>query len=560
MSPAALIRRSLVGGILAVLLVVTAPGPRLLLASEDPAPETGAAPPPPTPEPGLALQGPGDTSPLPLKSAETSGVLQKARSRGYLTLGDCFAIAVRENERIGRAQEDATQAGLVKMLARGAILPLLTLEDNYYRQEKIPPPPGSEGTATAFSFADMRNQTFVHLKQPLFSGLREMNFLKYADANIRTFEYALEDARRLLYASVAQAFYVVLQIEGEVRTLEDTVKVEGERLKEIQARREAGLARKSEVLLMESQLARDESRLTSTRNDLQVSRERLTFQMTVPADLPLRDVPFASQGGTTSPRTGDGSDELAGLIRNARANRSDLKQRESAVQAAEYQVAVARGAYLPSVSLDAYGYVDRTNYSQFQQETNWSAQIDFTFPVFDGGRIKSTLLTAKSRLQQAILDRDQLARQVDLEVEAAYLTLQSDISQMKTLEVSVASADENYNLVKEEYRHGLSTNLEVFAAQNQLLSARLDLERQKYQVGLDAVALSLFQGVLPMEPGGLPSAVPAPVTPGDAPPTPAVPDEVSPAPAAPSGSPVPSAPAAPPASAAVPPPPVASLP
>jgi len=468
---------------------MTAAGSRLLLASEDP-------------------------SPLPLKSAESSDVLETARSRGYLTLQDCFAIAVRENERIGRAREDYTQAGLVKLQARGSVLPQVTLEDNYYRQNKVTIP-ATGGTASAFSFADSRNQVTVHLTQPLFSGLRERNFYKYADANIRTFAYALEDARRQLYMSVAQDFYVVLQIEGEVRALEDTVRVEKERFKEIQARREAGLARKSEVLLVESQLARDESRLTRTRNDLQVARQRLTFLLTVPADLPLRDeFPAVSSGA------GEESDELAALIRNARSNRSDLKQRESAVRAAEYQVAVARGAYFPSIDLDAYGYLDRTNYSEFQEKTDWSAQIDFTFPVFDGGRIKSDLLTAKSRLQQAILDRDQLARQVELEVEAASLTVRSDEAQLKTLEVSVASADENYNLVKEEYRNGLATNLEVFAAQNQLLSARLDLERQKYQVGLDAVVLSLFQGVLPTEATGVRSEAPAPGSPFDTSPAP----------------------------------------
>src|SRR5262249_2194339 len=96
---------------------------------------------------------------------------------------------------------------------------------------------------------------------------------------------------------------------------------------------------------------------------------------------------------------------------------------------------------------------------------------------------------------------------------------QSDQAQLRTLEISVASADENYNLVREEYRSGLATNLEVFAAQNQLLSARLDLERQKYQVGLDRAALALAQGVLP----GGPSNTPAGVPPGAAPAPPPAP-------------------------------------
>jgi outer membrane protein TolC len=124
---------------------------------------------------------------------------------------------------------------------------------------------------------------------------------------------------------------------------------------------------------------------------------------------------------------------------------------------------------------------------------------------------------------------------VDLEVQAAYLTLQSDKAQLRTLEVSVASADENYNLVREEYRSGLATNLEVYAAQNQLLSARLDLERQKYQVGLDRAALALSQGLLPGEPAGAPPAV----TPPEAPPA------TAPAASAPTAAPLPGAAATP---------------
>src|SRR5262249_53857583 len=170
-----------------------------------------------------------------------------------------------------------------------------------------------------------------------------------------------------------------------------------------------------------------------------------------------------------------------------------------------YQVAVARGSYLPEVSLDAYGYLSRRNYSPYAEATDWSAEVDFTWAVFDGGRIRSDLLTARSRLEQAILNRDELARQVDLEVRQAYLTLQSDSAELLTLQTSVTSADENFRLVQEEYRGGLATNLEVFAAQNQLLSARLDLERQKYQVRLDEVALQLVQGLIPLDAGPAPA-------------------------------------------------------
>jgi outer membrane protein TolC len=64
----------------------------------------------------------------------------------------------------------------------------------------------------------------------------------------------------------------------------------------------------------------------------------------------------------------------------------------------------------------------------------------------------------------------------------------------------VQSADENYRLIQEEYRAGLATNLEVLAAQNQFLSARLDNDRQHYLVKLDQVGLEVAQGLLPAAP------------------------------------------------------------
>ena len=420
--------------------------------------------------------------------------LAAARARGDATLEDCFRAAVQRNERIGRAEEDYRQAVLLKTTALGTVLPRVTLENNYNLQNKVtlPNPAG-----VAFSFEEKKNQLLLHLQQPIFAGFRDANFFGFARNSIDAFRNGLEDSRRLLYASVAQVFYSALQIEGAVKTLQDSVEVERERFREIQARHEAGLARKTEVLLVESQLASDESRLTRAGNDFKVARDQLSFLMATPLDLPLRDdvtVPESPSGAPPEAPTTAGLDDL---IREARENRSDLRQREKAVEAARYQVSLARGEYYPTVDLDAEAILERQHYSDFSQETDWTAQINFSFPLFDGGRIRANVATARSKLQQATLDRDELARQIGVEIQNAWLTLESDRAQVETLEKSVASADENDRLVREEYRSGLATNLEVITGHNQLLSARLELERQKYQVKLDWIALKLAQGLLP---------------------------------------------------------------
>ena len=228
--------------------------------------------------------------------------------------------------------------------------------------------------------------------------------------------------------------------------------------------------------------------------------------MALPLDLPLRDDVTVPETETPSSETSlapAGPDPSA-LVQEALAHRSDVRQREKTAEAARYQVAVARGEYYPSLSLDATAILDRHNYSEFAQRTDWTAELNLTLPLFDGGRIGAGVATAESRHRQAILDLEELKRQVGIDVHSAWLTLQSDLAQVKTLETSVTSADENHRLVREEYRSGLATNLEVITGQNQLLSARLELERQRYQVKLDWIALRLAQGLLPAGAGAQP--------------------------------------------------------
>jgi outer membrane protein len=437
--------------------------------------------------------------------------ITQARTRGSLTLTDSFLVAAGSNERVGIAHEDLNQSRLLRKSATAEVLPQITLEDDYYRQETVDLVPGS--SANAFSFADNRNELRVALSQPIFHGLRDRYFLKYTRSNIEASLHGLEEARRALYASVAESFYTALQRQGEIEALEDTVQLGRERYREVQARNEAGLARRTEVLLVKSQLEENESSLTRSRNLLVVARQQLAYWMTVSVDLPLHDdLPLPEP---PVPAAGDPAQEgtIQSMIEVAESSRSDLLRQEKEVESARNQVAVARGEHLPTLDLSANAYLDRTNYSTFAQETDWSAELNFTMPLFDGGRTRANVLSMTSKLRQAELSYSELLRQVELDVRNAFLTLQSDLATLITLDASVAAADENYRLVQEEYRSGLATNLEVIAGQNQLLSARLNQEHQKYQVRLDWVTLQLAQGLQPAGPSPLRWVRPAVLSP-----------------------------------------------
>lgn len=424
--------------------------------------------------------------------------ITQARTRGTLTLTDSLLVAAGSSERVGIAREDVNQSQLLRKSAVSEVLPQVSLEDDYYKQEKVNLSPGSSGNA--FSFADSRNELRVELTQPIFHGLRDRYFLKYTRSNIEASLHSLEEARRALYGSVAEAFYTALQWQGQIQALEDTVQLGQERYREVQARNQAGLARRTEVLLVKSQLDENESDLTRSRNQLAMARERLAYWMTVAVELPLQDdLPFPE---SPVPPAGDPGQEstIQSMVEVAKSSRSDLLRQEKEVESARHQVEAARGEHLPVLDLTADAYLDRTNYSTFAQATDWSAELNFSVPLFDGGRIRANVLSMTSKMRQAELTYSELARQVELDVRSAFLTLQSDLATLVSLDASVAAADENYRLVSEEYRSELATNLEVIAGQNQLLSARLNQAHQKYQVRLDWVVLQLSQGLQPAGP------------------------------------------------------------
>jgi outer membrane protein len=275
----------------------------------------------------------------------------------------------------------------------------------------------------------------------------------------------LRQERRNLLLAVAGAFYAVLQARQEVATLEESVRLQQERLREVQARQRMGLARRTEVLLIETQSTSAEARLVRARNALESSRERLGLVIGAPADGPLVD----------SLKDGPPPGDLEALRRAARGGRADLMAQEANVRAARAQVSVVRGEFAPSVDLTGNYYLRRTGTSA---DIGWDVLFSLDFPLFQGGASRARYREAASKLRQSRLLARSLGRQVDVEVETAYLDLKASDALLRTLEAGLRSADENYRLIQEEYRRGIGTNLEVMTAYSFLENARLDLDRE----------------------------------------------------------------------------------
>jgi outer membrane protein TolC len=93
-------------------------------------------------------------------------------------------------------------------------------------------------------------------------------------------------------------------------------------------------------------------------------------------------------------------------------------------------------------------------------------------PLFDGGRTKSQIQVADSRLRQAELRWNDLRAEVEKEVRQALDNLATRREQVLAAQKALALAERELELAQDRFRNGVGDNVEVVNAQAALEKAR----------------------------------------------------------------------------------------
>ncbi len=417
-------------------------------------------------------------------SITSAGDARTSRDRiaaqSELTLEDCWRLAVYRTETLALQGEELVRLQTQYEQAVGAILPRLNFKATYTRQEE-----SSSGGASGFS-SPQRTQYSFALKQPIFSGLRELHAMRVNRALHGAREDDLRHARGRLLADVADAFFAVLQVDREQATVRDALKLAEERLQELAERQKVGMSRRSEVLAQEAEVAATRAALERLQGVLVVAWEALQFVTGVAMPHKLAD---------TLPEP-HALDPVERYLERAMQNRRDLRSLQAQLKAADESIGVARAGYFPTVTLDANYFLHRPGSGD---DVNWEAIIAADVPLFDGMTTQAKVREATSNVRSAQLRLDAQTRQIRLAISRAHTAVETLRIALGSIEKQVASAQENYDLVQAEYRQGLVTNVEVLTSFNTLQRARLDRDRARYDIRFAAVILEVEIGV---EPGG----------------------------------------------------------
>ena len=406
---------------------------------------------------GSGWAGAQEKATVPVRRISLEEAYQGARART-----ETEALQVSEVEQ---SHQKLTQA-------RAGILPSLVLNGSYTRQQ-MP----SASSVNAFTRAD-QHQVRLTLSQPVFRGLREFAALDVAHAGWQGEQASLRQARRTLYASVAQSFYRLAQAEVDASNLEELRQVSRRRAEDVRGRVRIGRSRPGDLLAAETQVATVEAQLQAA----QVAWEQARDQFVLMTGQPREVAPAIPSVRDTLP---SGLVPLENHLRRLE-QRPDVEAAHQVLRAAERGVDVAWGAHLPSVDAGGNWYLERTG---ILASTQWDISVTASMPVFQGGLVRSQVREAAQKRSTGELLLSQTRRAAEEEVRSAWLEAQGALQQIQLLERAHSLSEKNYQQQSEDYRLGLVSSLEVLSALNSHQDLKRSLDRARLQARLSLVTL-----------------------------------------------------------------------
>lgn len=413
------------------------------------------------------------------------------------SLTDALALAYASNPtiRAERARLRATEE--LKPQAWSGALPQISAQGAYNNIKEtqtfnpaIFPISGGDVTSTYQPLT-----AGVSGELPVFTGFRNYNAIRQAQARVRAGGAQLAAVEQDVLNRVATAYFDVLRDLAIYDSNTNNVEVLVRQRDEAQLRFKVGEVTKTDVSQAEARLARARAGLAGSQAQLAVSRANY-------AEL-VGQAPGTLEPVLSLPELPDSLDSARQLADSYSPGVVASREQE---EAARRQVAIAKGALMPTVSVVAgYSYADEPS-TFLQKDETFSYGVRATAPIFAGGKNWSQLREARAlhdSSRESVLEAE---RRAEAAVTAAWEQL---IAARITINAATAQVSAN-NLaldgVRREAQVGTRSTLDVLDAEQEYLNANVSLANAQRDERVAAFSLLAAAGVLTPEAIGINSA------------------------------------------------------
>ncbi len=158
----------------------------------------------------------------------------------------------------------------------------------------------------------------------------------------------------------------------------------------------------------------------------------------------------------------------------AMARRPELEQARLQVEHAAIGLDSQRAGQRPRLESGVRAYLTEEDNPGFDAgDTNWWAQLNLSWNVFDGGVRRARVEQARAMLDRSILADRKTTLAIQLDVKTAYLRIAEARARLEVAEAAVRHAEESLELVRTRYDAGAATVIRYLNAEQMRTEARM---------------------------------------------------------------------------------------
>ena len=441
------------------------------------------ASPPPT-SPGAPIPGTGGVAPF-------AGSVPQKLVPGILPLSlqDAINIGLKQNLGLLFSAASTRSARGQRWQALSALLPhavaspfVAMSEINLAEQGitnlgplKVPPSDGP------FSYFDAR----AAVTQTLFDW-KSISTARAASQNLKSAEYTSKDARDLVVLAVGYTYLQAVADAARVDTAQAQVETAQALHDQANDQLNAGTSPEIDEIRAKVELQNRQQQLIQARNDLAI--QKLSVARVIGL-APGQEFELTDKG-VYEEFQGITIDEA---LKRAYASRSDYRAAEADVHAAELLRKAAFAGYYPSLGFSASYGIGGSHPSSATQVSDVRGIL--TIPIFQGGSVHGDVLQADARLEESRESLENLRAQIDSDIRAALLNLQSLADRVNVARSNIDLAEKTLAQSRVRFTAGVTDTVEVVQSQELVASAHEQYISSLYNYNFARISLARALGV-----------------------------------------------------------------
>jgi outer membrane protein len=339
----------------------------------------------------------------------------------------------------------------------------------------------------------------------LFNGLSNYNYIQQSKYSLLSQIEGVKGLKNDITIQIAGAYLQILFNEELLKIAEEQLKVTRLQVEKNQKLVEIGNLSRGDLYEIQAQLARENSNVTSARNDLAISYLTLAQYM----DLEIHSL---DEFRILIPELGI---EDANVLRSVDSVYNDALVELPRVKAAEYNLLSYEkglkaeiGSAFPTID---FRYAVGSFYNELSRDPQapdeaypWLSQltdkrrqlltVGISIPVFNRLYVQNRISNAKVGMMDARVALDQTKQTLYKTIQQAYADAGAALDNYDSNLETVKSMQEAFNYTEQKFNVGMVSSVDYNIAKNNLTKAQSDLLQAKYLYIFNTKILDFWAG------------------------------------------------------------------